>query len=76
MNMIEEWYTEKWSDRDFNREVLKYPRISITGHFPSKGEIRLCGPKEDIEELIKVLTGEIIVRWLPDDEFEDEDSFF
>ena len=57
MNMIEEWYEWKWSDHDFNKEILKYPKISVTGHFPSKGEIRLCGPKEDIEALIKSLKG-------------------
>lgn len=54
--MIEEWYSETWSDRDFNRAIQKYPKIEITGHFPSKGEIRLCGPEEDIESLIKELT--------------------
>ena len=55
--MIEGWYKETWSDRDFNKEILKYPKIRITGHFPSKGEISLCGPKEDIEALIKSLKG-------------------
>jgi hypothetical protein len=55
--MIEGWYKETWSDRDFNRVIQKYPKVKITGHFPSKGEISLCGPEEDIESLIKELTG-------------------
>lgn len=53
--MMEEWYKETWSDRDFNRAIQKYPKIRITGHFPSKGEIRLRGPEEDIKSLIKEL---------------------
>jgi hypothetical protein len=54
--MIGEWFKETWSDSAFNRVIQKFPKIRITGHFPSKGEVRLAGPKEDVMEFIKILT--------------------
>lgn len=54
--MIEEWFKETWSDDLFNRVIRRFPKVEITGHFPSRGEVRLAGPKEDVMEFIKILT--------------------
>jgi hypothetical protein len=51
----EEWYKETWDERKFNKIINEYPKIEITGHLPSKGEIRLSGPKKDIENLFQEL---------------------
>jgi len=53
--MIEQWFKETWSDSKFNKEIRQFPKIEITGHFPSKGEIRLSGPEEDVAKFIKML---------------------
>lgn len=54
--MVEKWYKETWSDRDFNKNIKDYPNVEITGHLPSKGEIRLAGPEQEVCDFISKLT--------------------
>jgi hypothetical protein len=51
---MEKWITYRWSDKWWNKNIQNFPSITVTGHFPSKSEIRLSGSKEEMEAFLKL----------------------